>query len=203
MSQPGGASSHRGFTINAAGPRDPQTGYPIGGGGARGRIPRTPECRIRRSRGWEPVLDSGPFLDMGNVFTLPSQIWPSFLRVSQPNQAACKVLNSTQPTGTIITPPTGGEVCRFDYFSYAPGLGLRYSTPIGPIRVDFSYNLNPPIFPRYLLQHKHSDSIPFVRRTSAAFQFLFQRGAEFLMLNRGPMPKLLIAFIGGILPPRP
>ena len=27
----GGATSHRGFAINAAGPRDPETGYPIGG----------------------------------------------------------------------------------------------------------------------------------------------------------------------------
>jgi hypothetical protein len=24
---------------------------------------------------------------------------------------------------------------------------LRYHTPVGPIRVDFSYNLNPPIYP--------------------------------------------------------
>ena len=29
----GGATSHRGFGINAAGPRDPQTGYPVGGAG--------------------------------------------------------------------------------------------------------------------------------------------------------------------------
>ena len=26
-------------------------------------------------------------------------------------------------------------------------LGLRYHTPVGPIRFDFSYNLNPPIYP--------------------------------------------------------
>jgi outer membrane protein assembly factor BamA len=24
---------------------------------------------------------------------------------------------------------------------------LRYHTPVGPIRFDFSYNLNPPIYP--------------------------------------------------------
>ena len=29
----GGATSHRGFPINSAGPRDPQTGYPVGGAG--------------------------------------------------------------------------------------------------------------------------------------------------------------------------
>jgi hypothetical protein len=26
-------------------------------------------------------------------------------------------------------------------------LGLRYHTPVGPIRFDVSYNLNPPIYP--------------------------------------------------------
>jgi outer membrane translocation and assembly module TamA len=26
-------------------------------------------------------------------------------------------------------------------------MGFRYATPIGPVRVDFGYNLNPPTFP--------------------------------------------------------
>ncbi|MGH9599679.1 MAG: hypothetical protein ACRD27_07420, partial [Terracidiphilus sp.] len=50
------------------------------------------------------------------------------------------------PAGPITsTGPQGG--CSFNYFSHAPGIGLRYHTPVGPIRLDFSYNLNPPIFP--------------------------------------------------------
>jgi outer membrane protein insertion porin family len=174
----GGASSHRGFTINAAGPRDPQTGYPIGGEGAfinstELRMPNPTLPWVGTSLGF--VL----FLDMGNVFSTPSQIWPSFLRVSQPNQAACKVLNSSQPTGTIITPPTGGELCRFDYFSYAPGLGLRYSTPIGPIRVDFSYNLNPPIYP--VTCCSTNTAIPFPSYVGQAphFNFFFSVGQSF------------------------
>jgi outer membrane protein insertion porin family len=31
----------------------------------------------------------------------------------------------------------------YDYTSHAVGLGLRYRTPIGPLRFDFGYNLNP------------------------------------------------------------
>jgi outer membrane protein insertion porin family/translocation and assembly module TamA len=31
--------------------------------------------------------------------------------------------------------------------SQAVGTGLRYRTPIGPVRVDLGYNLNPPVFP--------------------------------------------------------
>ncbi len=28
----------------------------------------------------------------------------------------------------------------------APGFGIRYKTPLGPVRVDFAYALNPPHF---------------------------------------------------------
>jgi outer membrane protein assembly factor BamA len=31
--------------------------------------------------------------------------------------------------------------------SHAIGTGLRYGTPIGPVRFDLGYNLNPPYFP--------------------------------------------------------
>ena len=31
----------------------------------------------------------------------------------------------------------------YDYTSHAVGIGLRYKTPIGPLRFDFGYNLNP------------------------------------------------------------
>jgi outer membrane protein insertion porin family len=32
----------------------------------------------------------------------------------------------------------------FNYAVQAPGFGIRYKTPIGPVRVDLSYALNPP-----------------------------------------------------------
>src|SRR5579871_418502 len=34
----------------------------------------------------------------------------------------------------------------FDYMAHAVGFGLRYHTPIGPVRVDLAYSLNPPRF---------------------------------------------------------
>jgi len=146
----GGPTSLRGFSINAAGPRDPETGYPIGGAGA---LINSTEMRLP-----PPTLpffgDSLSFVlfhDMGNIFTNASDAWASALRTRQPDRAACRVLP------TSITPPpepkgpstsTGPQgTCSFNYFSHALGVGLRYHTPAGPIRLDFSYNLNPPIFP--------------------------------------------------------
>jgi outer membrane protein insertion porin family len=59
----GGTDSHRGFSINQAGPRDPQTGYPIGGNAL---FLNSVELRIRTAQeGLGLVL----FNDTGNVFT--------------------------------------------------------------------------------------------------------------------------------------
>jgi outer membrane protein insertion porin family len=37
--------------------------------------------------------------------------------------------------------------CDYSYISHAVGVGVHYKTPIGPVRFDFGYNLNPPAFP--------------------------------------------------------
>lgn len=148
----GGATSLRSFGSNSAGPRDPETGYPIGGTGA---LINSTELRLP-----PPTLpwfgDTVSFVlfhDMGNIFANASDAWVSALRVRQPNRDACKVLTPPttadpipSPTGPTISIGQQGQ-CSFNYFSHAPGVGMRYHTPVGPIRLDFSYNLNPPIYP--------------------------------------------------------
>ncbi len=131
----GGATSHRGFPINGAGPRDLQTGYPVGGSAV---LINSLELRLPA-----PVLpvvgDSVSFVlfhDMGNVFQHVGDMFPSIGRFHQPNEATCENV-----TGVTI------GTCDFNYFSHAIGLGARYKTPVGPIRVDLSYNLNPPRYP--------------------------------------------------------
>jgi len=34
----------------------------------------------------------------------------------------------------------------FDYMVHAVGFGLRYQTPVGPVRLDLAYSINPPYF---------------------------------------------------------
>ena len=132
----GGATSHRGFGINAAGPRDLTTGYPVGGTAV---FVNTLELRLPA-----PVLpivgDSLSlvvFHDMGNTFLHIGDIGPSFGRFHQPNENTCRQVTGFVTVGT----------CDFAYFSHAIGLGARYHTPVGPVRLDLSYNLNPPIYP--------------------------------------------------------
>jgi len=158
----GGATSHRGFGINAAGPRDLQTGYPVGGSAA---FVNTLELRMP-----PPTLpyvgDSVSFVlfhDMGNVFQNPSDMFPSFLRFHQPDRDTCKDVS-----GTIGT-------CNFNYFSHAIGLGARYRTPVGPIRFDFSYNLNPPIYP---VIQDYNGKPPYVGQGNH-FNFFFSIGQSF------------------------
>ena len=84
----GGATSHRGFGINDAGPRDLQTGFPVGGNAV---FVNTLELRLP-----PPVLpivgDSVNFVifhDMGNVFAHVGDMFPSFGRFHQPDQETC------------------------------------------------------------------------------------------------------------------
>jgi outer membrane protein insertion porin family len=128
----GGSSSHRGFGINQAGPRDLTTGFPLGGealfvNNLELRSPALPLPFVGNN------LSVVVFHDMGNVFSTSSDMVSSFLRVSQPKRDTC--LNPAAQT------------CNFNYFSHAVGGGIRYRTPIGPVSFDLGYNLNPPAFP--------------------------------------------------------
>lgn len=168
----GGANSHRGFALNSAGPRDPQTGYPIGGAGV---FVNTSELRTPApTLPW--VGDSLSFVlfhDMGNVFQTSSEIWPSFFRVRQPHSQTCR---DVIPNNTKFDTPT---TCDFNDFSHAVGMGLRYHTPVGPVRVDFSYNLNPPIYP--VVYDYTTDSNAADPHVSQAphFNFFFSIGQSF------------------------
>lgn len=109
----GGASSHRGFPDNQAGPRDTLTGFPLGG---RALLMNNLELRFPlRGENLGAVL----FLDSGNVYTELGDI--SF-RFHQRDEF------------------------DYDYAVQATGLGIRYRTPIGPLRLDLAYSLNSPRF---------------------------------------------------------
>jgi len=129
----GGGNSLRGFAINQAGPRDLQTGYAIGG---QGLFVNNLEIRT------PPVLlpyvgDNLSFVffhDMGNVFSTPNQIWGGLVRFHQPSVSAC-------------APPNASVGCNFAYNPQAVGIGIRYKTPVGPVRGDIGYNFNPTRYP--------------------------------------------------------
>lgn len=182
----GGPISLRGFSVNAAGPRDPETGFPIGGAGA---LMNTTELRLPPPNlPWMGnSLSFVIFHDMGNVFTNAGEAWESVLRIRQPNRSTCEVLNNPSNTPDMSNPiPNGPSTstgtqgqCSFNYFSHQPGLGLRYHTPVGPIRLDFSYNLNPPIYPVNL---DYSLAVPASEPhvgEARHFNFIFSLGQSF------------------------
>lgn len=109
----GGAVSHRGFSENQAGPRDPLTGFPVGG---KALLLNQVELRF-------PLVGQNIggvlFEDAGNVYSGLDKL--SF-RVRQRG------------------------VTDFDYMVHAVGFGIRYRTPVGPVRLDLAYALNPPSF---------------------------------------------------------
>ncbi len=129
----GGSNSLRGFSINQAGPRDMTTGYAIGGQGlfVNNLEIRTPPVALPY------VGDNLGFVffhDMGNVFDTANHIISGMLRIHQPSIANCSA-------------PTSKATCNFSYNPQAIGMGLRYKTPVGPVRFDVGYNFNPTRYP--------------------------------------------------------
>ncbi len=110
----GGSESHRGFSINQAGPRDLEKGFPIGGNAL---FLNSFELRMPFA---ENRLGFVLFHDAGNVYS--SVRLMRLLKVHQ-----------SSPTD-------------FDYTVHAVGFGFRYKTPVGPLRFDIGYSLNPPRF---------------------------------------------------------
>jgi outer membrane protein insertion porin family len=133
----GGGNSHRGFGLNQAGPRDPSSGFPVGGtalfvNNLELRFPPLTMPYLGESFGF------AIFHDMGNVFTAPHDMLKGLLRWHQPDPQQCLSAGTTNSQCETQFNNSG-----YDYTSHAVGVGVRYKTPIGPLRFDFGYNLNP------------------------------------------------------------
>lgn len=109
----GGATSNRAFPDNQAGPRDLDTGFPLGGDAL---LMHSTELRF-------PLIGTTVggvlFHDMGNVY---SDVRDISFRFRQEN------------------------IQDFDYMVQSVGFGIRYKTPVGPIRLDLSFSPDSPRF---------------------------------------------------------
>jgi len=160
----GGGNSHRGFGLNQAGPRDPTSGFPVGGTAlfVNNMELRFPPMTL-------PYLGEGfgfaIFHDMGNVFTAPHDMLTGLLRWHQPDLGQCLPASSTTNNPCITKFDNSG----YDYTSHAVGVGVRYKTPIGPLRFDFGYNLNPT---KYFQTFSSTDPVTKVTVTNVESQRL-------------------------------
>ncbi len=160
----GGGNSLRGFGLNQAGPRDPSTGEPLGGNAmvVNNFELRTPSFTL-------PFVGGGigfvVFHDAGNVFATTKDMSNSLLHWTQPDRDLCRQAETASQ-------------CSFNYISHALGTGVRYKTPIGPVRLDVGYNLNPPTFPVFTTD-KATNTTTFRSRTLGRFNFYFSIGQTF------------------------
>jgi outer membrane protein insertion porin family len=167
----GGADSLRAFPFNEAGPRD--IGAPLVLGGPSSEPTGFPlggnALLINNIELRFPFIAQNIqgvlFHDMGNVYASLSDI--SF-RFHQNNPQ------------------------DFDYMVHDVGFGIRYKTPVGPLRMDLAYSINPPRFvgfsgtPAQILNcnpSKPLDQLPGYCASSPQsinhFQFFFSIGQTF------------------------
>lgn len=159
----GGSNSLRGYSINQAGPRDPGTGQVLGGSAVfvNSLELRTPAPSL-------PYVDNNLsfviFHDFGNVFASASEMGKNLLRWSQKDPQLC------------MAAATASQ-CNFSFMSHAAGAGIRYRTPIGPVRLDVGYNLNPPTYP--FNETQPDGSTLFRSNTLGRWHFFFSIGQTF------------------------
>jgi outer membrane protein assembly complex protein YaeT len=164
----GGADSLRAVPYNQGGPRD--IGAPVVPGGpasAPSGFPLGGNALLFNNLELRfPLIGANIggvlFHDMGNVFSTVSSISPRFKQ---------RDLND------------------FNYMLQAAGFGIRYRTPIGPVRGDLAYSINPPSYlgfsgtPAQLLQcGPGPNTLSFCqpsRQRISHFQFFFSIGQTF------------------------
>ena len=120
----GGGNSMRAFPENQAGPRDSATGFPVGGQAllffnTEARFPLVGD-----------TVGGVVFWDAGNVY---SRLQDISFRFSQPHTTMLTTTNG-------VTAPQ--DVFGFNYMVHAIGFGVRYRTPIGPVRLDLAFSPN-------------------------------------------------------------
>ncbi len=163
----GGGTSLRGFGLNEAGPRDPLTGFPIGG---LGELIFNQQLQFPMHL---PKLGDqvggAIFYDAGNVFSSFNQInlrWsplaPSF-SATQPNVCVTNCSN------------------QINYFSHTVGFEFRYHTPVGPVSIDLAYQLNPANFliPTGSTTGACATTTCLTQQRLPAFQFFVNLGTSF------------------------
>jgi outer membrane protein insertion porin family len=168
----GGGNSHRGFALNQAGPRDPDSGFPVGG---TALFVNNEELRFPSTS--LPFLGEGfgfaIFHDMGNVFTAGHDMIKGLGRWHQADPASCLSSDGAANSSCM----TYFDNVGYDYTSHAVGLGLRYKTPIGPLRFDFGYNLNPTYY--FQLSPTTTNPNAFATQRLGHFNVFFSIGQPF------------------------
>ncbi|HXM93412.1 MAG TPA: POTRA domain-containing protein [Candidatus Dormibacteraeota bacterium] len=164
----GGGTSLRGFALNQAGPRD-SFGFPIGG---QAMLLLNQEFRFpMRVPFVGTQLGGAIFYDGGNVYTRLNRI--SF-RPTLPKPT----FDLSDPANPKCVTNCSNEL---NYFSHTIGFGVRYSTPVGPIRIDLGYQINRPFFviPCTPITAINAKPTCFKATQLPGFQIFFNLGSSF------------------------
>jgi len=133
----GGGTSLRGFALNQAGPRDSLSGFPVGG---QAMLILNQELRFPLRVPYAGTKIGGAlFYDGGNVYSRVERIT---LRWAPPKPVFVTAYPGQLPGRFNPTRCIYNCTNELNYFSHTIGFGLRYATPVGPIRIDLGYEIN-------------------------------------------------------------
>jgi outer membrane protein insertion porin family len=172
----GGSVSMRGFGDNQAGPRDIGTVTELPGG------PTTPACTpSQKCATGFPIGGNALFFNTLELrFPL---LWPNISGVVFHDMG-----NIYTSFGDFSLAYRQKSIEEFNYAVQAAGFGIRYKTPLGPVRVDLAYSLNPPRYSGFSTSLTIQDLVDHCAPQPACptgpqqlrhFQFFFSIGQAF------------------------
>jgi outer membrane protein insertion porin family len=164
----GGGTSLRGFALNQAGPRD-SAGFPVGG---QALLEFNQEFRFPMRLPYiGTALGGALFYDGGNVYSRLGRIT---FRAYPPKP----IFNPANPLECLYNCTN-----ELNYFSHTVGIGFRYSTPVGPIRIDLGFPINRPQFVAPICPSGQPScldgSMGFHATRLPGFQIFFNLGSTF------------------------
>ena len=164
----GGGTSLRGFALNQVG----AARFHRVPGGRPGTAGLQPGVSLSMRLPYiGTALGGALFYDGGNVYSRLARIT---FRANPPKP----IFNPANPT-----------VCQFNctnelnYFAHTVGMGFRYSTPVGPIRIDLGFPINRPKFVAPICPTGNASCLDgqngFQSRRLPGFQIFFNLGSTF------------------------
>jgi outer membrane protein insertion porin family len=164
----GGGTSLRGFALNQAGPRD-SAGFPVGG---QALLVFNQEFRFPMRLPYiGNALGGALFYDGGNVY---SRLGRVTFRAGPPKP----IFNPANPLQCLYNCTN-----ELNYFAHTVGIGFRYSTPVGPIRIDLGFPINRPSFVEPICPSGQPScldgSAGFQATRLPGFQIFFNLGSTF------------------------
>ena len=185
----GGGNSHRGFGLNQAGPRDPVTGFPLGGSSLF--LNNLELCSPETLPYVHDNISFALFWDAGNVFVDGRSMLDNLLRWRQKESPGLPARSHGQPVRFQLCQPCGGDRASLSDAAWPGALRFRVqSKPTSVSKLSGGSQLQGPGQSEYCVLNSTGSLPYFVPQHESQFNVSLQ--------YRQPLMNRVSSFVCGL-----